>query len=183
MEQWKVIPNLNGNYEASNTGRIRRAKPGCGTRPGLVMKKSISRGYERVALSVLGDQFSRSVHRLVAEAFIGEIPGDMEINHKNGIKHDNRVENLEICTKSYNVVHAHEVLKIPQNPPPPSKGQDNGRAKLNDTCCTAIFNLAKLGWTQQQIADLFGIHQTNISRALRGKTGFTIPITNQQLQP
>lgn len=183
MEQWKAIPNLNGNYEASNTGRIRRAKPGCGTRPGLVMKTRSSQGYERITLSVEGKQFCRSVHRLVAETFIGEIPGDMEINHKNGIKNDNRVENLEICTKSENTVHAHTVLKIPYNPLPLTKGQDNGRAKLNDTCCTAIFNLAKLGWTQQQIADLFGIHQTNISRALRGETGFTIPITNQPRQP
>lgn len=183
MEEWKVIPGLNGNYEASSVGRVRRVNPGCGTRPGLVMKLRRSKGYERLTVSVHGKQSSRSVHRMVAEAFLGEIPGDMEINHKNGIKHDNRIENLEICTRSYNVVHAHQVLNIPQNPLPSSKGEANGRAKLNEACCTAIFKLYASGWPQQKIADLFEVAQPNISRVLAGKTYFLTPITNPQRQP
>lgn len=174
MEEWRVIPSLKGNYEASNLGRIRRCTPGCGTRPGLVMRPRLSRGYERLTLSVDSKQLCRSVHRLVAEAFLGDLPGDQQINHKNGIKHDNRIENLELCTPAENTRHAYEALKLPYPKPPESKGQANGRAKLNDACCVAILNLSREGWSQQRIADLFGVNQTNISRVLLGKTGFNL---------
>lgn len=173
-EIWKTVPSLKGNYEASNIGRIRRSAPGCGTRPGLIMKTQVQRGYHCLCVSMDKKQFTRQVHRLVAEAFLGEIPGDMQVNHKNGIKHDNRIENLEYCTPAQNTRHAYEVLKLPYPKPPASKGEANGRAKLNDACCVAIFKLRKEGWSQQRIADLFSVDQTNISRVLLGKSGFTV---------
>lgn len=53
----------------------------------------------------------RRVHRVVAKAFIGKIGKGMEINHKSGDKHDNRVDNLEIVSRQQNITHYHTVLK------------------------------------------------------------------------
>lgn len=170
-EIWKPILSLESWYEASNKGRIRRAKPGQATRAGTIIKPSLSRGYERMSFSIRGKQVNRSVHRLVAEAFLGAIPAGMQINHLNGVKHDNRIENLEICTASENTAHGFRVLgRHPcRNPLPGSK---NGRAKLTDANIPEIIFLRQQGWSQQNIADRFGVHQTNISRLLLGKTGF-----------
>lgn len=173
MEHWEPIPSLCGTYEASNFGRIRRGTEGRFHPSGFVLKTQLMRGYERIVLYFEGSYLTRSVHRLVAEAFFGPIPEDMQINHRNGIKHDNRIENLEICSAGDNSSHRTHVLKK-QNPPPVRSGERNGRAKLSDADIPEIFRLRALGFSQQKIADAVGIHQTNISRILLGKTGFKV---------
>jgi hypothetical protein len=57
----------------------------------------------------------RRVHRVVAQTFIGKIPKGMEINHKSGDKHDNRVDNLEIVSRQQNITHYHTILKPQRN--------------------------------------------------------------------
>ncbi len=61
-----------------------------------------------------GSRKNRKVHRLIAELFIGPPPSPKhtDINHKNGIRDDNRIENLEWCTRSENVKHAYAVLGV-----------------------------------------------------------------------
>lgn len=58
----------------------------------------------------IGNRKTSLVHRLVVETYIGRIPNDMQVNHKNCIRDDNRLENLEICTPKYNTNYngAHE---------------------------------------------------------------------------
>jgi hypothetical protein len=119
-EEWKTIPDTDGLYEASSLGRIRsnsrvvivRCKCGEVKRTmrikGRVLKPWIDVGrYEVLRLCVGGEQKQSSVHRLVALAFHGD-GGDLIVNHIDGIKGNNRPENLEWVTYSENMVHALE---------------------------------------------------------------------------
>ena len=67
-------------------------------------------GYSLIGLCVNGKRVTKKVHRLVAQEFIPNSGNKPEINHKNGIKNDNRVENLEWCTSSENQTHKFRVL-------------------------------------------------------------------------
>lgn len=101
MEAWKDIQGYEGLYEVSDLGRIRST--GNNKKPSRIMSQEITiHGYCRVRLidsNHVGKHYA--VHRLVASAFIGDIVG-LEINHKNEIKTDNRVCNLEIVTPKEN---------------------------------------------------------------------------------
>jgi hypothetical protein len=101
-EVWKDIPNYDGRYQTSNLGNIRNKL--------FVMKKNIGyRGYEQIKLTKNGISHNHKVHRLVAQAFIPNLNNLPQINHINGIKTDNRVENLEWCTNSYNQLEANRM--------------------------------------------------------------------------
>jgi hypothetical protein len=109
-EVWKEIPTLVG-YEASNFGRIRRK--GCKSRR-LQLNKS---GYLYVGVRVNGKFRNLRVHRLVASAFLPKPEGKDFINHKNGDKTDNSVDNLEWCTASENELHKVWTHHKKQTPP------------------------------------------------------------------
>lgn len=100
MEQtWLPIPDYEGYYEVSDSGEIRRVKGWNGE--GNILAKVPDRdGYLKVHLSVNGKAKKRLVHRLVMRAFIGE--SNLEVDHLNGNKQDNRLSNLEYVTTSEN---------------------------------------------------------------------------------
>lgn len=114
MEQeiWKDIPNYEGFYQASNLGRIRSVDRYVyhGTRKrfwkGQIIKPKIDHDYYSVCLSKHGKIRYYRVHRLVAFAFIVNPQNKPYINHIDGNKRNNRVENLEWCTASENNIHA-----------------------------------------------------------------------------
>lgn len=166
-EQWRVCAS-HPDYEVSSLGRVRRLTHGINTTPGLILKDRDNRGYRRICLTKDRIQKNYAVHRIVWAAFNGPIPDGMQINHKNGIKHDNRLENLEVVTPSENTRHTFRALgrKAVLNP---QKGSKNGRAKLSESDLPEIYRLRAAGLSQQRIADRFGVDQTSISRILLQK--------------
>lgn len=99
-EIWKTVIDF-PNYEVSNTGKVRNKKTD------HIMKQSLDRGghYLSVYLTNSGHENTQRVHRLVATAFLGDHPG-MVVNHKDGDKFNNKIENLEWCTVAENNAHA-----------------------------------------------------------------------------
>ena len=101
QEVWKPVTGFEGIYEVSSLGNVRNAN-------GRMRKPfMIPRGYLMIDLFHNYKRTHARVNRLVAEAFIPNTDNKPEVNHKNGNKMDNRVENLEWSTKSENMVHAY----------------------------------------------------------------------------
>lgn len=115
-EVWRPVDGF--PYMVSNLGRVKSMarvvncgpnKIGVKSLPERLVKPFINNqtGYMQV---VLPDRKKHSVHRMVACAFFG-LPKDGDVvNHKNGIRNDNRLENLEWCSQSYNIKHANKLF-------------------------------------------------------------------------
>lgn len=99
-EVWKDIPGFEGLYQASNDGNIRSRKTGHYRK--LTKKHNDRTGYDFVILHKDGKGYSRTIHRLVALSHIPNPGGLTCVNHKDEVKTNNNVENLEWCTFQYN---------------------------------------------------------------------------------
>lgn len=104
------------DYHVTSSGRIVSFKKNQGKE---IKPQLMKNGYLSVYLSNNNVKKRLYVHRLVAETFINTSNTKLEVNHKNGNKTDNRVENLEWVTRSANQIHAHRILGIPS----PMKGK------------------------------------------------------------
>lgn len=116
-EQWKDIKGFEGRYQISNTGKVkaipfkqryllRNGKEAFRlTKERLLCLNMINSGYQIVHLYLDNQRSALLVHRLVAEHFLSS-PLSETVNHKNGIKTDNRIENLEWATYTENHLHA-----------------------------------------------------------------------------
>lgn len=102
QENWNNIAGYEGLYEVSDMGRVRSIARE-GTKGGILHAHRSRYGYMLVILSKNNVRTGFSVHKLVAMAFIPNPNGLPQVNHKNEVKTDNRVENLEWCTAKYNM--------------------------------------------------------------------------------
>jgi hypothetical protein len=114
MEKWIDAKGFEGYYEVSNLGRVRRKKGETIYKDGRVAHFSETvlapspnrKGYLRVYLSKKSKQYTKTVHRIVAESFIENPLGKKTVNHIDGNKTNNNVENLEWATNEENMRHA-----------------------------------------------------------------------------
>lgn len=117
-EEPRHVPGLEGICEATAGGMIFSAARGIQRKNGstysvkrrLLSQKTTASGYKSVAFWIDGKRKMFLVHRLVMLAFVEADSIRHLVNHKNGVRHDNRLENLEWCTKSENSTHAFRVL-------------------------------------------------------------------------
>lgn len=102
-EEWKPIGRTNNRYSVSDKGHIRNNETG------IILKPvNAKKGYVKVNLNYGGKKHTHLIHRLVATEFIQNPENKPQVNHKNGIKNDNRVDNLEWVTGEENMHHAYE---------------------------------------------------------------------------
>lgn len=131
-EQWKEIKGNREIYEVSTCGNVRtknrEGARGRHIKGHVLAQHDNSNGYPRCDMNIDGKQRSYLVHRLVAKLFIPNPENKPDVNHKNGNKHDNSVENLEWCTKSENEKHA---WKIGLKYDTATKGELHGMHKLS----------------------------------------------------
>jgi hypothetical protein len=180
-EVWKSIPGYESYYEVSNFGRVRRLPGvrGNGDKwKGRVLKPYNNRGRDMVMLMVNNDIWRVNVHSLVAIAFIGPRPMGYEVNHINGIKSDNRPENLEYVTREENMAHAIAMglhLRGERHPQfgeirEHSRGEKNRNAKLTEQKVREIRKLHAEGRSMRGLAREHGVTKRAIQQILLGIT-------------
>jgi hypothetical protein len=158
-ETWRVVPHWN-SYEVSDAGRVRR-------RDQLLRGFITKSGYPAVNLCEPGRRHRTFVHRLVALAFIGPQPVGHQVNHKNGIRDDNRALNLEYLTPSQNQTHAYAVLHRRQVI---VRGESVGIAKMTDDAVRKMRHEYAAGATQLQLANAFGLARSTVSFIVNRRT-------------
>jgi len=166
-EQWKDVVGYEGLYQVSSQLRVKRVAGGQGAVPGRILKVQKHRnGYLSVILYRDRKQTRESLHRLAATAFLGPPPSpDYQVNHRNGVRDDRHVENLEWVTAAENTRHAIEVLGKA------TRGEAHGGAKNTREDVLEIRRLAATGeLTQAELGKMFGVGQAAISKIVRRVT-------------
>ena len=152
MAKWKTIPGYE-NYDVSDEGEVRNGKTG------RILKSSYSNGgYKKVNLRSNNVVANAKIHRLVAENFIPNPDGLPQVNHIDGDKNNNRIENLEWCTRGENMRHAaeHHLLCRPD-----SSGVPKRRTKIVES-----------GITFDSVSDcarFLNAAESNVSACLSGR--------------
>ena len=156
---WKTI-EFEPNYEVSVFGEVRSKITG------HVKSLRLNRqGYSRVTLYPIGKTYT--IHRLVALTFLKEsFKEGLVVNHKNGVKTDNNVDNLEWVTCRENTIHA-EVTGLYVRPD--FKGLNNPMSKFSKEDLDLIIKLSRGGATTSQIAKQLGCPYERVRRFLTGQ--------------
>ena len=158
QEKWKRYKDT--EYLVSNFGKIHSGISD------KILKEDVSSRYSTVSIYYKNTRLTTRVHRMVAETFLNNVDSALEVNHIDGNKQNNRVDNLEWVTCSENNQHALDT-GLRQN----LKGENHNNAKLTDEQVLEIKYLLELKkHSQQEIADLYGITQGPISAINKGLT-------------
>lgn len=157
-EEWRSVHR--GVYQVSDLGRVRRVAPGAATKPGRILGPyDDGKGYLKVSLCAAGRRTIRFVHSLIAEAFIGECPAGMEVNHKDCNPKNNRPDNLEYVTTQQNTAHAKAANRM-------AKGSAVPSAKLNEAKVLEIRRLAKEGVKRKKLCSIFGVGSSVMTKVI-----------------
>ena len=162
-EIWKDIPGYDGIYLISNLGNVKSLK----YNKERILKSSCNKsGYLGLNLYKNNKPKAKEIHRLLMEVFKSDsyIEG-YEVNHINGIKTDNKLENLEWVSHKYNTQHAFDIgLNIG------FKNENNPNSKLNQKIVNIIRRAYKFKYFNQvELSRLFNVSQANISEIILNK--------------
>ena len=170
-EVWKDIPEYKGLYQVSNLGRVKSLKYSNSKNERELKLSFDNCGYKQIGLYKNQKQTTHIVHRLLMLAFRPEdyFQGAV-VNHKNGIKDDNRLDNLEWTTQSKNIQHAFRTgLKVNKS------GEKHYRSKVNNKIVSIIRqSLKNKYFTQYELSHIFNISQSAINSIHKNKTWKTI---------
>lgn len=164
-DTFRLSEMLHKNAYVSDTGIVVKIRSKVNYHP-KVLRTTIDRnGYVTLNYATEGEiREFYNVHRLVADAFIPHVEGKDFVNHKDGCKQNNKVSNLEWCTKSENTQHAFATgLKKP------ACGERHGCAKLKEKDVEEIRVLLAAGNTGISIAKKYGISASAVSSIKRDK--------------
>lgn len=158
-EEWRPVYGYEQFYQVSNLGRVRR--------DGRVLKYKPNKKhrYVHINLSAWKVVTTIAAHRLVAEAFIPNPHKHPHVNHLNGVRHDNRVENLEWCTHKENIRHAYRTGLTTK-----ARGEKSHSAKLTQKSVDEIRMRLAAGERQNRIAKNFSVSQSAIHNIKTGHT-------------
>lgn len=168
-EQWALVDGYKEEYKVSSFGRVESLARDIYYKNGRVHKnkgrmlkiQKNPKGYAIVVLSKEGRSKTVTVHRLVARAFIKNHSKKSQINHKDGDKANNRVENLEWCTGSENMVHAVESKLYTA-----VKGSRHYNAKLKEEDILYIRKLPSRGIPYKQIAEMYNVGVKHVQKII-----------------
>lgn len=170
MEIWKDIKGFEGSFQISNKGRIRSLDRWIDGRSryfihGRVLKTAINmNGYEICNIKIRNKGHNVYIHREVAKAFGKKENGKNYVNHIDGNKLNNTIENLEWCTASENNQHAYDIgLKLGPI------GTKQWNSKLTEKEVIEIYRIAKSGkYSDPQVASMFGVKRLQVLKIRRG---------------
>ncbi len=168
MKHDSVIERLlaSGLFRVDSDGSIwtRKSLSGHGLPLGTWRRAEFSRGPNDY-LIVCFENTELRAHRIVYRWWFGMLDPARELNHKNGVKSDNRPENLEEVTRSENLKHAYRTgLNRGAG-----RGSQNKNAKLNEEQVAEIHRLRALGWRHIELASHFDASIGNIANILAGR--------------
>lgn len=137
------------NYYITDTGDVYSRNYHKSSRIKKLKPQKDKRGYLYITLCKNKKQYIKKIYRLVAEAFIPNPENKPQVNHKNGIKSDNRVENLEWNTQSENMLHRYRILG--------QKGSMHNKLGINNPFSKIVLQMLN----DKIIAEFYGCHEAN----------------------
>ena len=157
-EIWKTIPEFQ-NYQVSNLGRVKSLNYLHTKKEKILKPIKTKSGYLKVNLCKENKRKAMLVHRLVCETFLPNPLNLPPINHKNEIKEDNRVENLEYCDAKYNNNYGTRIERM-------SKKNTNNPKRSKKIIC---IETGKIYHNARDIQRQLGFNQASIQRCCVGK--------------
>lgn len=172
--EWVVYPECN-KYGANKNGEICSFDyKHTGTTQKLIQHTDKD-GYKYVYMKINGRKVKRRSHRVVLSCF-EEMPIDKTfVNHKNGKKDDNRIENLEWCTTRENVLHAYRVLGRENSDKQIESAkilfakENNPKAKITEKIAICIINDRRKGMLLREIAKKYNLSVSQVGAICQGK--------------
>ena len=164
-EIWKDIEGYEGKYQASSDGRIRNSK-------GKVLKTYTDKcGYQLIGLYKDGKSKTFRVHRIIYEALVGDIPIDLQINHKDFNRSNNKVSNLEVTTREENVRHSLQNTLRANAYDENGNRISKGNSKINREIAEEIRTIyATKDVTYKELAKIYGIKRSAVGNIVTGKS-------------